>query len=461
MRATSISTSTVHVLVVESHQHVLEHTHHILRRKRLLNMSWSMLHFDAHPDLACPHPNIPAAACYNPRKTWPAVQVEQHESEEKSINSESSDDPNNEKDLYELLDGTSSGIAEWILPLVLAASLSDVRWIRPTGQLLKQFPLGEHQYNVGAWVPKQENPSSVLSFMDLPPSALVKVDRDCPYYQDDDTSVPCGELLLPKLLRLSVAELPEEQNPRVRDDERSRSPWMLDICLDYFACLNPFVTDIETLNPTFARALCDCVLKSMFYTEDRKDPSPRDQDALSTFRKLLSEELQRTACQDTSDVSKSSLQPLLKFYESPEIGEHLLTALLTSLRTSAAADRTQMATLAVEALPNLTMPHDSHQAVTMEAILPSVQVAQHEIELRQHEQAGTNPFIITIARSSVDGFTPECVVEELQAKVLTIIHTMYCNCQQGAPLTPNGQTDSCRMNLLFDYGEWEGSSFDF
>jgi hypothetical protein len=442
MRATL--TSTVHVLVVESHQHVLEHTHHILRRKKLLNQSWSMLHFDAHPDLACPHPNIPAAACYNPRKTWPVVK---HESEEKSTS-----------DLYELLDSTSSGIAEWILPLVLAASLSEVRWIRPTGQLLKQFPLGEHQYRVGAWVPKQESPSSVVSFLDLPPSALVKVDRDCPYYQDDDTSVPCGELLLPKLLSLSVAELPEQQNLRVRDHDRSLSPWMLDICLDYFACLNPFVTDIEKLDPAFARALCDCVLKSIFYTEDRKYPSPLNQDALSAFRKLLSEELQRTACKDTSDVSKSSLQPLLKFYESPETGDHLLTALVNSLRTSA-ADRTQMATLAAEALPNLTMPHDSHQAVSMEAILPSVKVAQSEIELHQRE-AGTNPFIITIARSSVDGFTPECVVEELQAKVLTMIHTMYCNCQH-APLTPNGQADSCRLNLVFDYGQWEGSTFDF
>jgi hypothetical protein len=107
----------------------------------------------------------------------------------------------------------------------------------------------------------------------------------------------------------------------------------------------------------------------------------------------------------------------------------------------------------------LTMPHDSHQAVSMEALLPSVQVAQNEIELHQHE-VGTNPFIITIARSSVDGFTPECVVEELQAKVLTMIHTMYCNCPH-APLTHNGQTDGCRLNLVFDYGQWEGSTFDF
>jgi hypothetical protein len=128
---------------------------------------------------------------------------------------------------------------------------------------------------------------------------------------------------------------------------------MLDICLDYFPCLNPFVTDIETLDPAFARALSDCAIKSIFYTEDRKDSSPRTRDvALSAFRKLLSEQLQRTACKDTFDVSKSSLPPLplLKYYESPETGEHLLNALAKSLGTSA-TDRTQRVTLAVEALP--------------------------------------------------------------------------------------------------------------
>jgi hypothetical protein len=73
-------------------------------------------------------------------------------------------------------------------------------------------------------VPKQESPSAVESFMDLPPSALVKVDREYPYYQDDDTSVLCRELLLAKLLSLSVVELSEQQNPRLRDDEWSPSP---------------------------------------------------------------------------------------------------------------------------------------------------------------------------------------------------------------------------------------------
>jgi hypothetical protein len=60
----------------------------------------------------------------------------------------------------------------------------------------------------------------------------------------------------------------------------------------------------------------------------------------------------------------------------------------------------------------------------MEAILPSVQVVQNESELHRHEAGTYHPFVIIIVRSSADGITPECVVEELQAKVLTMIHTM-------------------------------------
>jgi hypothetical protein len=109
------------VVVVEQHQHACEHIHQVLRQRRRCD-AWSMVHYDAHPDLACPHGSIPAAACFRP----------------------------NENDLYELLDSTATGIAEWILPLVLAANLTRVHWIRPTEQPVEQLPLGEDVYHVGA-----------------------------------------------------------------------------------------------------------------------------------------------------------------------------------------------------------------------------------------------------------------------------------------------------------------------
>ena len=84
----------VDVVIVEAHHHCLEHIHSVLRKKKIIR-PWKLVHFDAHPDLACP--NIPAVACFTPRQN---IDGDQH--------------------LYELLDARASGIAEWILPLTLS-----------------------------------------------------------------------------------------------------------------------------------------------------------------------------------------------------------------------------------------------------------------------------------------------------------------------------------------------------
>ena len=73
----------IFVVVVEPHHHVLKHIHYILRRqlarrkRRKLGKNnspqhnaWQMLHFDAHPDLACPNRGIPAGACFRPGHEW-------------------------------------------------------------------------------------------------------------------------------------------------------------------------------------------------------------------------------------------------------------------------------------------------------------------------------------------------------------------------------------------------------
>ena len=53
--------------------------------------------------------------------------------------------------------------------------------------------------------------------------------------------------------------------------------------------------------------------------------------------------------------------------------------------------------------------------------------------------------MITVARSSEDGFTPAAVVDNLQKAVLEEIYDVYCN---------------CKINVVLDYGEYEGSSID-
>jgi len=105
------SSERLKVIIVEPHHHALEHIHEALRRQRRLGKPWKLCHIDAHPDLACPSNGIPAGACFRPRDEWTILPIEK-KAEENVTRSGF---------LYELLDLSTTGISEWILPMVLAA----------------------------------------------------------------------------------------------------------------------------------------------------------------------------------------------------------------------------------------------------------------------------------------------------------------------------------------------------
>jgi hypothetical protein len=407
------------VVIVESHQHALEHLHSVIRKRKIFK-SWSMLHFDAHPDLACPR--VPAAACFTPRQP----EIWAHEA---SANNEEED----EKDLYELLDSTSSGIAEWILPLALAASLRKVEWVRPS--FATQLPVGNHRFQVGAH-DNEKNPSEVQSFMDLSPTARLKVDWNHPYYLDDDSVVPTKTLCLSQTLDLIVSQLPDNQSKEAR---KGKDPWTLDICLDYFACLNPFVQDIEQMDPHFAKAVGDLILHSRCHTPCDKSPTPTYRQDLLNFRELLTNLLQSSPY-----FSKSSgaVEQISSFYDSTETAEVLIQALIDSKPESP-----KLISLAVEALPYWNMPHNPSSA-SPSHIAESIHQVEHE--LQRHESM---PFLITIARSTNDGFTPITVVEDLQNQVLEMLQNVYCKCE-----VSSSGADCCCLQIVRDYGEWEGST---
>lgn len=605
---------------------------------------WSMLHFDAHPDLACPHPTIPASACYQPRKKWrrrpvPTSQKRTRESpEEKNNNNNNSvmlkqpdkeedtdilieeeeeDDENGDgKNLYEFLDSTATGIAEWILPLVLAANLRRVDWVRPvlsskTGSPrgIEAFPLGEHVYQVGAWIaPENElvatNSDSnglvssqhllVTSFLDLPPSAVVKVDYDCAYYTLDDVNcvAPPRELLLAQSLHLSVSELvvcDEEKSSLKTDTANSgdcgissevignendnhvstnhlaetetaiplsySSPWILDICLDYFACQNPFLIELERISPAVSTALTSCVHHSLFYNHQRirnvgdnkmdgewcQCPLNKDRDELSRYRALLSElislaaeskakEQHGTIDRRTSDsaVQQKSetftmtagglraselLDSLTGYYCQHQPSRALLQSLVDALTTAVACltgdGQSKLIQLAVEAIPNVSMPHDpAFSTAAKEGVLPDdilyalervrLELTKERAMVSKHDGHKANrtygykndpPFMVTVCRSADDGFTPVVMVDELQTRILSMVHDCYCSCKTmdncssfSQPTTTCNDSNvtkdiataaskprdheaalassECRLDIVFDYGPWEGSSIE-
>ena len=372
------------LVVVEAHNHALEHIHSALRRRALTD--WTMLHFDAHPDLACPR-TVSARACFQPRRDEP--------------------------DLYELLDSTASGIAEWIIPLILAASLKTIHWIRPKGLVCDAFTSGKHTFSVGAW-----QSTKVDSFLDLEENVAIKVDLPTPYYTQDDSFAPPCELQLSQQVGLHVLD-------HFEDSTTLSEPWLLDICLDYFVCDNPFMADIERENSDLAYSLQAAIQQSTVFRTDNS--SCRE---IETFHGLWHD-----AVGQLPDIDASLVDAMTVFYES----RTCLEALLCDVQRSVSTPPSPSLSKAVrEAIPNLTLPH----RVRNQAKLPRF-------------RRDNPPFLITIARSTADGFTPIEVVEPLQADVLRWVHAEYCGCGR-SKLEP-GIVSGCCLNVCFDYGRWEGS----
>ena len=81
--------------------------------------------------------------------------------------------------------------------------------------------------------------------------------------------------------------------------------------------------------------------------------------------------------------------------------------------------------MTMEALPNLCMPHDRMKS--LEQVEESIQLRVEAMHSTL-QQTQKDPFMITIARSTLDGFTPMSVVEKLQDDILARVHNVYCGC---------------------------------
>jgi hypothetical protein len=398
----------INVVIVESHQHALEHVHSAIRKGKYFGQDWSMIHFDAHPDLACPR--LPAMACFVPRQPTASSQVNEAE----------------EKNLYEWLDLSSSGIAEWIIPLVMAANLRVVEWIKPS--FSTQLPNGFHRYKIGAHEDSMSPRSEKInSFLDLPPTAEIKTDLSLPYYLDDDSVVPSEQLLLAQTLELHVTELSHETTA-FSSNQSSEGFWSLDICLDYFSCLNPFMSDIDRVDPAVTDALLNLMGKAVRYTQATKSPSHLK----DVVRDILSS---KTSCIDSS----GSHEQLSSFYETKEEATALIDNLERLIEENAS-----VLPLVLKAIPHWSMPHAVSSADESQ-ILESLSRVERAIQGR----SGI-PFVVTICRSSDDEFTPPSVVESLQEKVLLMLHRVFCGTENCC--------DACRLRIVRDYGEWEGST---
>ncbi|KAG7343155.1 UPF0489 domain containing protein [Nitzschia inconspicua] len=463
------------VVIVESHHHVLEHVHDVLRKKKLLTKDWSMVHLDAHPDLACPA-TVPAGMCFSPRNTAVCHNDDDDEEEEEdhvqtgtdnAIESDTSDristTKKDDKNLYEMLDDTTSGIAEWILPLVVAGNLRQVEWIKPV--FSGQFATGHYQYFVGVDDGQDSSMNEpITSFLNLSKTSRIKVDLYHPYYLDDNSYLPSKNLILKQDFHLQVSELPP---PVTSSAVSPDAHWMLDICLDYFACHNPYIADIEGRNSTAAEALIGIIqlatAKMMMATVDEKQECWDDPVGHKQYQRNVTNcsKLLREILLVGESLSQDHIRQQLDEYFEDNNTVHACT-LIEALLESVKDDET-LRSMILDAIPNWNMPH-SPESVLPENLEESLRLVEQAVKLRAREY-NSNPFLITVARSTDDGFTPNHVVDFLQSKILFILHNTFCKekhyqeciTKEIGDKQENDQCHSCcDLHIVRDHGSWEG-----
>ncbi|CAI5740798.1 unnamed protein product [Peronospora farinosa] len=96
-------------VIVDDHHHCLPDIHLAIRQRRLSFSNIHVVHVDAHPDLSFP-PAIETDTIFDPET------------------------------LYNILDDSVAGIAEFLLPLVYAGHVTQITWLKPSWSM--QIPIG-------------------------------------------------------------------------------------------------------------------------------------------------------------------------------------------------------------------------------------------------------------------------------------------------------------------------------
>ena len=171
----------------------------------------------------------------------------------------------------------------------------------------------------------------------------------------------------------------------------------------------------------------------------------------------------------TATLRHDLVGELIPFYDNVQIAFELLDTLQNALNdiNGTLEECKEMIDMSIEALPYMTMPHSSHVGwgeVEESLIEERLLHMRKEILLYSGSMSQSDhfPFIITIARSAEDGFTPRHVVDYLQDRVLNEIHSIYCGCisriesrhssisrKADKYLSPAGE--GCCCNFFLDY----------
>lgn len=260
-----------------------------------------------------------------------------------------------------------------------------------------------------------------------------------PYFVEDGTYCAASSQGAQKPLRLLVSLLPDATAPLPTQGgesvPRAGEPWVLDVCLDYFACGNPFLSQVRPhIASAFANVQNRVAFRQIPVEDVLKFCAQRDAfDA--AYRNLLLHhlaEITRDAARDDEgpdeedvegeddeedEAARSLLNELAAFFP-PEAKETLLHDLEAALLSAREGELREV----LEAGDMVTLPLHRPSAESKEEVY--TRLSEFEAFLTRlvgGDGFGTPPSVVTIARSVVDGFCPMRWLCELEQGVVAAI----------------------------------------
>ena len=352
------------VFVVEQHHEALQKLHYCIRRRHCGFSGISVVHCDAHPDLTIPA-DMPADLCRQP------------------------------KELYAALDESPGGIAEWLLPAAFAGHLDRVLWLKPPWA--RQIADGRERVTVG-----RERGTGRL-----------RVASELAYFLDDGVCAGSDGLEDPRTFQLDVASVPSPGAEAAAAAAAAaaapyrRGHWWLDICLDFFACENPFA---GTLAAAVGGSEESAALVRRIFARPRYRSGPRG--TAAGDRRRERQELADALREERSPGALS--ERLQRLYGAADRGAVApFAALFCGL-----SDEQRRSVLGVGHCANLP----AHEATRGEM---AAALAALERALSASDGAAAPPAFVTVARSVEDGYCPRQHAAWLQDQVLQMLRRLY------------------------------------
>ncbi|KAG3111977.1 hypothetical protein PI124_g13422 [Phytophthora idaei] len=375
---------TVPVVIVDDHHHCLPEIHLTIRQRLLPFSDIHVLHVDAHPDLSFPT-TTDTNVIFEPET------------------------------LYDTLDESVAGIAEFLLPLVLAGHVNQITWLKPLWAT--QMPTGAFkQISIG----KRKSNGSMGVTSELP--HFIEDELFCPVEEMDTSSIRTWDLFATETSSSGyAAAVATEAITTARQNSKA---FILDIDLDYFSTWNPFRKDLEThVGETSVKAVAQ-VFSSVRYKQDPLEFGKAKQRTSErrTFCELIKRFEAADALEDASKRTSEWTQvakELTPLYAEGVVVEKLLDEFIQILEQY--RDDKNARREIWTAGPFLDLPHHESSLEEIEGMVDEL-----ERFLRTHTLDSTNPpAVVTIAKSTGDEYLPPHQLDIVLTSVLRMLERVF------------------------------------